>query len=92
MHMEQVTPNQLERMAKLGMWIAIHPRGVISGAAFVRRHGERGYAMPNLKSVQDSGIHWGFGTDAFEVNQFRPFTTLGWAVTGKIIGGIGPVT
>lgn len=91
MHMEQVTPNQLERMKKLGMYIAIHPRGVISGAAFVRRHGERGYAMPNLKSVQDSGIHWGFGTDAFEVNQFRPFTTLGWAVTGRIIGN-GPVT
>ena len=91
MHMEQVTPNQLERMKKLGMWIAIHPRGVISGAAFVRRHGEKGYAMPNLKSVQDSGIHWGFGTDAFEVNQYRPFTTLGWAVTGKVIGGNGPV-
>ncbi len=42
--------------------------------------------MPNLKMVQDSGIHWGFGTDAFEVNQFRPFTTLGWAVTGRVIG------
>jgi predicted amidohydrolase YtcJ len=91
MHMEQVTPNQLERMKKLGMYVAIHPRGVISQAAFVRRHGERGYAMPNLKSVQDSGIHWGFGTDAFEVNQFRPFTTIGWAVTGKVIGGSGPV-
>ena len=25
MHMEQVTPNQLERMRKLGMWVAIHP-------------------------------------------------------------------
>jgi len=91
MHMEQVTQNQLDRMKNLGMWIAIHPRGVISGAAFVRRHGERGYAMPNLKMVQDSGIHWGFGTDAFEVNQFRPFTTLGWAVTGRVIGN-GPIT
>jgi predicted amidohydrolase YtcJ len=91
MHMEQVNANQLERMKRLGMYVAIHPRGVISGAAFVRRHGEKGYAMPNLKLVQDSGIHWGFGTDAFEVNQFRPFTTLGWAVTGKVIGGSGPV-
>jgi predicted amidohydrolase YtcJ len=89
--MEQVTQNQLDRMKNLGMWVAIHPRGVISGAAFVRRHGERGYAMPNLKLVQDSGILWGFGTDAFEVNQFRPFTTLGWAVTGRVIGN-GPIT
>jgi hypothetical protein len=86
MHMEQVLPNQLERMRKLGMYVAINPRGVISGAAFVRNFGERGYAMPNLKSVQDSGVLWGLGTDAFEVNQFRPFTTIGWAVTGKLLG------
>jgi hypothetical protein len=86
MHMEQVTPNQLERLRNLGMYVAINPRGVISGAAFVRRFGERGYAMPNLKAVQDSAVLWGLGTDAFEVNQFRPFTTLGWAVTGKLLG------
>ena len=42
--------------------------------------------MPNLKSVQDSGVLWGFGTDAFEVNQYRPFTTIGWAVTGRLLG------
>ena len=87
MHMEQVTPSQIDRMKKLGMYIGVHPRGVVSGAAFVRRHGERGYAMPNLKAIQDSGITWGFGTDAFEVNQYRPFQTLGWAVTGKMVGG-----
>ena len=86
-HMEKVTPSQVERMKKLGMYIGVHPRGVISGADFVRRFGEQGYAMPNLKAIQDSGIHWGFGTDAFEVNQFRPFMTLYWAVTGKMVGG-----
>jgi predicted amidohydrolase YtcJ len=82
-HMEQATPNQIDRMKKLGMYIGVNPRGVISGAAFVRRFGERGYAMPNLKAMQDSGILWGFGTDAFEVNQYRPFTTLYYAVTGR---------
>ncbi len=30
---------------------------------------------------------WGLGTDAFEVNQYRPFTTLSFAVTGKMVGG-----
>ena len=43
--------------------------------------------MPPLKEIQDSGIKWGLGTDAFEVNQFRPFQTLYWAVTGKMVGG-----
>jgi predicted amidohydrolase YtcJ len=86
-HMEGVTPPQIERMRNLGMYIGVHPRGVISGAAFIRRRGERGYSMPPLKAIQDSGIQWGFGTDAFEVNQYRPFMTLYWAVTGKMVGG-----
>jgi predicted amidohydrolase YtcJ len=86
-HMEGVTPNQLARMRNLGMYVGVHPRAVISGADFVERFGEKGYAMPNLKAIQDSGIHWGFGTDAFEVNQFRPFVTLQWAVTGQMVGG-----
>ena len=37
--------------------------------------------------IQDSGMIWGLGTDAFEVNQYRPFTTLAFAVTGKMVGG-----
>ena len=40
-----------------------------------------------MREIQDSGIKWGFGTDAFEVNQFRPFQTLYFAVTGKMVGG-----
>ncbi len=87
MHMEGVTPSQIDRMKRLGMYIGVHPRAVISGAAFNRRHGERAYAMPPLEAIQESGITWGFGTDAFEVNQYRPFTTLYWAVTGKMVGG-----
>jgi hypothetical protein len=86
-HMEGVNANQVDRMKKLGMYLGVQSRGTISGMGYVRQHGERGYAMPNLKMIQDSGILWGFGTDALEVNQFRPFTTLYWAVTGKMVGG-----
>ena len=86
-HMEQVTPSQIDRMRNLGMYIAVHPRTIISGESFKRDHGDRAYSMPPLKAIQDSGIQWGFGTDAFEVNQYRPFTTLWWAVTGKMVGG-----
>ena len=49
--------------------------------------GDKGFAMPPMREIQDSGIMWGFGTDAFEVNQFRPFQTLYFAVTGKMVGG-----
>lgn len=87
MHMEGVTPDQVERMKRLNMFIAVNPRGVISGASFIRIHGDKAYAWPPLKAIQDSGILWGFGTDAFEVNQYNPFQTLYFAVTGKMVGG-----
>src|SRR5205085_9959298 len=43
--------------------------------------------MPPLGAIQSSGIMWGFGTDATAANQYLPFTTLYFAVTGKMAGG-----
>jgi hypothetical protein len=87
MHMEGVTPSQIERMKKLNMFIALNPRPIVSGGLLHRIQGDKGNAMPPMREIQDSGIMWGFGTDAFEVNQFRPFQTLYFAVTGKMVGG-----
>jgi predicted amidohydrolase YtcJ len=87
MHMEGVTPAQIERMKKLNMFIAVNPRPIVSGGLLHRIQGDKGFAMPPMREIQDSGIMWGFGTDAFEVNQFRPFQTLYFAVTGKMVGG-----
>jgi predicted amidohydrolase YtcJ len=87
MHMEGVTPPQIERMKKLNMFIAVNPRPIVSGGLLHKIQGDKGYAMPPMREIQDSGIMWGFGTDAFEVNQFRPFQTLYFAVTGKMVGG-----
>ena len=86
-HIEQLTPAQIERMKKLGMYAAVNTRSSIMGAIFHRVHGDRSYEMAALKTIQDSGIMWGLGTDTFEVNQYRPFTTLWFAVTGKMVGG-----
>jgi hypothetical protein len=87
MHMEGVTADQIERMKKLNMFIAVHPREIVTGGLLRRVWGDKALAMPPLREIQDSGIMWGLGTDAFEVNQFRPFQTLYWAVTGKMVGG-----
>jgi predicted amidohydrolase YtcJ len=87
MHMEGVTPNQIERMKALNMFIAVHPREIVSGGFLHRAHGDKAFAMPPLREIQDSGILWGLGTDAYEVNQYRPFQALHWAVTGKMVGG-----
>ncbi len=87
MHMEGVTLPQIERMKKLNLFIALNPRPVVSGGLLLRVQGDKGFAMPPMREIQDSGIMWGFGTDAFEVNQFRPFQMLYFAVTGKMVGG-----
>jgi predicted amidohydrolase YtcJ len=86
-HVDQMTAANLERMKKMGMYLAVGMRPTIMGAIFNRAHGDRSFDMPPLKTIQDSGIMWGFHTDMFEVNQYRPFTTLWFAVTGKMVGG-----
>jgi predicted amidohydrolase YtcJ len=86
-HLDQLDATQMERMKKLGMYAGVQPRSTIMGGIFHRVHGASADNTPPFKTVQDSGLKWGLGTDAFEVNQYRPFTTLGFAVTGKMVGG-----
>ena len=50
-------------------------------------HGDKAWDMPPFRHVQDSGIPWGLGSDATAVTTSNPFYTLGFAVTGKMVGG-----
>lgn len=86
-HLDQVTEGQLERMKKLGMSAQIHSRPLIQGALMHKVHGEKAWEMPPMRRIQDSGIHWGLGSDATAVATSNPFYTLWFAVTGKMIGG-----
>jgi predicted amidohydrolase YtcJ len=86
-HLDQVTEAQLERMKKLGMSAQIHSRPLIQGALMHKAHGDKAWDMPPFRRVQDSGIHWGLGSDATAVTTSNPFYTLSFAVTGKMIGG-----
>ena len=86
-HLDQVSAGQLERMKKLGMSAQIHSRPLIQGALMHNVHGEKAWDMPPFRIIQDSGIHWGLGSDATAVTTSNPFYTLSLAVTGKMIGG-----
>ncbi|MEP7309950.1 MAG: amidohydrolase [Acidobacteriota bacterium] len=87
-HVNQINAAQLERMKKLGMYAAVHPWAVINGGIMHEGFGDGAYDMPALATIQASGIMWGFGTDATAANQYLPFTTLYFAVTGKMPGGL----
>ena len=92
-HVNQINASQLERMKKLGMYAAVHPWAVINGAIMhdgdsCQGFGDGAYDMPPLRTIQNSGIIWGLGTDGTAANQTLPFTTLSFAVTGKMAGGM----
>ena len=87
-HVNQIDGPQIERMKKLGMYAAVHPWAVINGAVMHDGFGDGAYDMPPLRTLQDSGIVWGLGTDGTAANQTLPFVTLYFAVTGKMVGGV----
>ncbi len=86
-HLDQVSEAQLERMKKLGMTAQIHSRPLIQGALMHKVHGDKAWDMPPFSRIQDSGIHWGLGSDATAVTTSNPFYTLSLAVTGRMVGG-----
>ncbi len=86
-HVNQINASHLERMKKLGMYAAVHPWAVINGGINHEVFGAAADDMAPLNTIQNSGIMWGFGSDGTRANQIMPFTTLWWAVTGKMVGG-----
>ncbi|HEX5106968.1 MAG TPA: amidohydrolase [Vicinamibacterales bacterium] len=86
-HVNQINAAQLERMKKLRMNAAVHPWAVINGAIMREAFGNAAEDMPPLAAIQSSGITWGLGSDGSAANQYLPFTTLYFAVTGRMAGG-----
>ena len=86
-HVNQINASQLERMKNLGMSAVVNPWAVINGGIMHEGFGDGAYDMPPLRTIQNSGIEWGLGTDGTAANQTLPFTTLYFAVTGKMAGG-----
>jgi predicted amidohydrolase YtcJ len=86
-HLDQVNEAQLERMKRLGMTAQIHSRPLIQGALMHKVHGDKAWDMPPFRRIQDSGIHWGLGSDATAVTTSNPFYTLSLAITGRMVGG-----
>ena len=87
-HFNQSNPAQMERMKRLGMYAAVHPWNVINGGIMREIFGDNALEQPPLASIQASGLMWGFGSDGSAANQYMPFITLGWAVTGQMTSGL----
>jgi predicted amidohydrolase YtcJ len=86
-HVNQLNASHLQRMKTLGVSAAVHPWAVINGGINRRVFGDAALDMAPLRTIQESGVTWGFGSDGARANQILPFTTLSWAVTGRMVGG-----
>jgi predicted amidohydrolase YtcJ len=86
-HVNQISASDLERMKRLGLSAAVHPWAVINGGINRTVFGDAALDMAPLKTIQNSGVPWGLGSDGSRANQVLPFQTLAWAVTGRMVGG-----
>jgi predicted amidohydrolase YtcJ len=87
-HINQIDAAQIERMKKLGMYASVHPWAVLNGGIMRELFGDGVNDMPPFRTLQDSGIVWGLGSDGTAANLSIPFATLTFAVTGKMVGGM----
>ena len=86
-HVRGLEPAHIERLRRLGMAVQAHSQATISGALALATFGERAYDRPPLRTIQESGIPWGLGSDSNGAAPANPFLTLWWATTGRMIGG-----
>ena len=65
----------------------MHSQANISGVMLQKVYGNDALDQPPLRLIQNSGLAWGLGSDSNGAAPSNPFYTLGWAVTGKMLGG-----
>jgi predicted amidohydrolase YtcJ len=87
-HAETISPENIERVKKLGGGIALDHKMALHGDAFIKSHG-RAEALytPRLRTLVDSGIPLAMSTDAFRAATFNPWVGVSWMVTGKSVSG-----
>ena len=87
-HAETITPENIERVKKLGGGIALDGKMALHGDAFVATHGrDLAWQTPRLRAVVDSGVPVALTSDGYRASSYRPWLAISWAVTGKSVSG-----
>ena len=87
-HGETFSDKTLERIAELGLGIAIQNRICYQAEDFVERYGAAKLAQtPPVRKMLKMGIPVGGGTDATRVSSYNPWYSIYWLATGKSRGG-----
>jgi cytosine/adenosine deaminase-related metal-dependent hydrolase len=77
-HVPRIDLPTINRFKTLGAGIAVHPFGYLAGAPG---------AGPPLRTIVDSGIHVGAGSDSAQISTLDPWLMIYYMVTGKNSSG-----
>ena len=87
-HLEDATAETIARIKNLGGGIAVQDRLALTAERNVELWGEaRTRRAPPLRTMLDSGVPVGAGTDAFRSSNYSPMLSLWWLISGKTVAG-----
>ena len=86
--LDDVAPDTVERIKKIGGAIAVQSNMALSGERNVERWGlEKTRNAPPLRDLLDSGMPMGAGSGAYRTASYSPMISLWWLVTGRTVAG-----
>ena len=87
-HMEGATAETIARIKKLGGAISVQDRLALTGERNAELWGlEQARNAPALRTMIDSGVPLGAGSDGFRSSSYSPMLSLWWLITGKTVAG-----
>lgn len=80
-HIFEITPDQIARLNRIGVNARVQDQDYLRNGSFSWRAG------PPFRSLLESGIRMGAGTDSGVVGPLNPWQSIYYMVTGKNAGG-----
>ncbi len=80
-HVFEITPDQIERLKAIGVSVRVQDHD------YIRNAYSRWNAGPPFRTLLESGIRMGAGTDSGVVGALNPWLSIYFMVTGKDAGG-----
>jgi len=80
-HAFEITPQQIERLKKIGVGVRVQDHD------YIRNQYSAWKAGPPYRTLLESGIKMGAGTDSGVVGALNPWLSIYYMVTGKDAGG-----
>ena len=77
-HVPAIDATTVNRLKKIGAGVAVHPFRYLSGGTG---------GGPPLRTIIDSGIHVGAGSDSAQISTLNPWNMIYYMVTGKNVAG-----